>query len=75
MATTSLLLFLVFCAGGSKAQNGAVVTVTRNRDGDEYFAHNGTSGNCEKRTCPRSTPTLGSGGACQSDISLRNQCK
>ena len=75
MAATSLLLFLVFCAGGTKAQNGAAVEVTRNRDGDEYFTHNGTYRNCEKQTCPRSTPTLGSGGACQSDISLRNQCK
>ena len=75
MAATLLLLLLVFSVGGTNAQNGMVVEVTRNRDGDEYFAHNGTSGNYEKRTCPRSTPTLGSGGACQSDISLRNQCK
>ena len=75
MAPTLLLLFLVLCTDGTKAQNEALVLVTRNRDGDEYFAHNGTSGNCQKLICPRSTPTLGPSGVCQSDISLRNHCK
>ena len=66
-----VVVLLVFASGGAPGEN--VVTVTRNRDGDQYRVY--FDGYCEERNCPSGEPFIAQSGTCKNNVSLRKRCK